>query len=55
MPAPPASAELNLKVVSESGDELFFKLKSHTQLRKLTACYAHRAGVSPVHPVVQPC
>ncbi|KAJ3842179.1 small ubiquitin-related modifier [Lentinula raphanica] len=35
---------INVKVVSSSGDEVFFKIKRTTQLRKLLGAYANKVG-----------
>jgi len=43
----PTSEHINLKVVGQDGNEVFFKIKKHTALRKLTEAYCQRQGVSP--------
>lgn len=43
----PASAEfVSVKVVSQDGAEVFFKIKKHTPLRKLMDAYCSRQGTS---------
>ena len=47
-PAPaPAPEFVNLKVVSQDGNEVYFKIKKHTMLKKLVEAYCTRQGVSP--------
>jgi len=36
---------ISLKVVSQDGSEVFFKIKRHTHLRKLMEAYCRRQGV----------
>jgi len=36
---------VNLKVVNQDGNEVVFKIKRHTQLRKLMEAYCGRQGV----------
>jgi small ubiquitin-related modifier len=44
--APAAGAEqLNLKVKSQDGEEVFFKIKNSTQLKKLMDAYCQRQSV----------
>lgn len=38
--------QLNLKVKSQDGEEVFFKIKSTTQLKKLMDAYCQRQSVS---------
>jgi small ubiquitin-related modifier len=45
-PQPTATTEqLNLKVKSQDGEEVFFKIKSTTQLKKLMDAYCQRQSV----------
>lgn len=45
--APATNAEqLNLKVKSQDGEEVFFKIKSTTQLKKLMDAYCQRQNLS---------
>ena len=47
MTEPAANAEqLNLKVKSQDGEEVFFKIKNTTQLKKLMDAYCQRQSVS---------
>ncbi|KAJ7276643.1 ubiquitin-related domain-containing protein [Mycena rebaudengoi] len=39
-----ASATINIKVVSSTGDEVFFKIKRSTKLSKLQGAYASKVG-----------
>ncbi|KAF9074115.1 ubiquitin-related domain-containing protein [Rhodocollybia butyracea] len=39
-----ANAPINVKVVSQSGDEVFFKIKRSTKLSKLQGAYANKLG-----------
>jgi hypothetical protein len=39
------SEQLNLKVKSQDGEEVFFKIKSSTQLKKLMDAYCQRQSV----------
>merc|ERR1712098_837084 len=41
------SEHINLKVKSQDGNEIFFKIKRTTQLKKLMDAYCSRQGVSP--------
>jgi small ubiquitin-related modifier len=41
-----AAEQLNLKVKSQDGEEVFFKIKSSTQLKKLMDAYCQRQSVS---------
>ena len=43
----PAPEFVNLKVVSQDGNEVYFKIKKHTMLKKLVDAYCTRQGVSP--------
>jgi len=44
-----ASTEyLNLKVKSQEGEEIFFKIKKSTQFKKLMDAYCQRAQVSKI-------
>jgi small ubiquitin-related modifier len=51
-PSPAAAAaaapseHINLKVMGQDGNEVFFKIKKHTALKKLIEAYCQRAGVS---------
>ncbi len=38
--------QLNLKVKSQDGEEVFFKIKATTQLKKLMDAYCQRQSVS---------
>ncbi|KAN0133496.1 Ubiquitin-related domain containing protein [Lactarius tabidus] len=38
------AATINVKVVSSSGDEVFFKIKRSTKLSKLQGAYANKVG-----------
>lgn len=40
-----ASEHLNLKVKSQDGEEVFFKIKATTQFKKLMDAYVQRQGV----------
>jgi hypothetical protein len=42
----PPSEQLNLKVKSQDGEEVFFKIKSTTQLKKLMDAYCQRQSVN---------
>ncbi|KAG8849655.1 hypothetical protein FRB96_000681 [Tulasnella sp. 330] len=39
-----ANAPISVKVVSSSGDEVFFKIKRNTKLTKLQGAYANKVG-----------
>ncbi|KAH7879232.1 ubiquitin-related domain-containing protein [Lentinula edodes] len=41
------NAPINVKVVSSSGEEVFFKIKRVTPLRKLLVAYATKVGKEP--------
>ena len=41
------SEHITLKVKSQDGNELFFKIKRGTQLKKLMEAYCSRNGVNP--------
>ena len=41
----PNAEQLNLKVKSQDGEEVFFKIKSTTQLKKLMDAYCQRQSV----------
>ena len=43
---PAAESTLNLKVISDEGNELFFKCKSSTPLTKLIRAYCQRQGIT---------
>ena len=47
-PPPPATTpeQLNLKVKSQDGEEVFFKIKNTTQLKKLMDAYCQRQSVN---------
>jgi len=38
------NAPINIKVVSSTGDEVFFKIKRNTKLSKLQGAYANKVG-----------
>ncbi|KAM6499546.1 Ubiquitin-related domain containing protein [Amanita muscaria] len=38
------SAPINIKVVSSTGDEVYFKIKRSTKLSKLQGAYANKVG-----------
>ncbi|KAF8346362.1 small ubiquitin-related modifier [Amanita rubescens] len=38
------NAPINIKVVSSTGDEVYFKIKRSTKLSKLQAAYANKVG-----------
>ncbi|TFK51262.1 ubiquitin-like protein [Heliocybe sulcata] len=38
------NAPINIKVVTSSGEEVFFKIKRNTKLSKLQAAYAAKVG-----------
>ena len=40
------NAAINLKVVSQDGNEIFFKCRMNTQFASLMYAYCHRQGVS---------
>jgi small ubiquitin-related modifier len=42
-----ASEHINLKVVSQDGSEVYFKIKKTTQLRKLMDAYCSRQAINP--------
>jgi small ubiquitin-related modifier len=42
-----ASEHLNLKVKSQDGNAVFFKVKKSTQLKKLMDAYCTRVGADP--------
>lgn len=42
----PASNQLSLKVVNADGAEMFFKIKSGTQIKKLIDAYCKKQGIS---------
>lgn len=42
----PGTEQLNLKVKSQDGEEVFFKIKATTQLKKLMDAYCQRQSVS---------
>ncbi|KAF8630581.1 hypothetical protein AX17_005393 [Amanita inopinata Kibby_2008] len=39
-----ANAPINIKVVSSTGDEVYFKIKRSTKLSKLQGAYANKVG-----------
>ena len=43
----PATDQLNLKVVTQDGNEIFFKCKMTTPLQKLMNAFCNRQGVAP--------
>ncbi|KAI8048056.1 ubiquitin-related domain-containing protein [Gilbertella persicaria] len=45
--APAAVEHINLKVVGSDSNEVFFKIKRTTQLRKLMDAYCERQGKQP--------
>jgi len=46
MTTPGAPEQLNLKVKSQDGEEVFFKIKNSTQLKKLMDAYCQRQSVN---------
>jgi small ubiquitin-related modifier len=42
----PGTEQLNLKVKSQDGEEVFFKIKASTQLKKLMDAYCQRQSVN---------
>jgi len=38
------AAPINIKVLTSSGEEVFFKIKRNTKLSKLQAAYANKVG-----------
>ncbi|KAE9404248.1 small ubiquitin-related modifier [Gymnopus androsaceus JB14] len=44
IPPEDANAPINVKVVSATGDEVFFKIKRSTKLSKLQGAYANKVG-----------
>jgi hypothetical protein len=38
------NAPINIKVVTQSGEEVFFKIKRNTKLSKLQGAYANKVG-----------
>jgi len=45
-PDPSAAGQLNLKVVTQDGNEIFFKCKQTTPLQKLMQAFCNRQGVA---------
>jgi len=43
----PDQQHINLKVVSQDGSEVYFKIKKSTQLRKLMDAYCDRQAINP--------
>ena len=41
----PGEERLDLKVVAEDGDEIYFKLRAQTQLQKLMQAFCTRQGI----------
>ncbi|KAI0738217.1 ubiquitin-like protein [Daedaleopsis nitida] len=39
-----ANAPINIKVVTQTGEEVFFKIKRNTKLSKLQGAYANKVG-----------
>ncbi|KAG6884353.1 hypothetical protein C0993_011899, partial [Termitomyces sp. T159_Od127] len=39
-----ANSTINIKVVSSTGEEVFFKIKRSTKLSKLQGAYANKVG-----------
>ncbi|GJF00421.1 ubiquitin-like protein [Phanerochaete sordida] len=39
-----ANAPINIKVTTQTGDEVFFKIKRNTKLSKLQGAYANKVG-----------
>ncbi|CAL1702519.1 unnamed protein product [Somion occarium] len=39
-----ANAPINIKVVTQTGEEVFFKIKRSTKLSKLQSAYAQKVG-----------
>ena len=44
--APKDSEHINIKVKSQDGSEIFFKIKKTTQLKKLMDAYSQRQGLA---------
>jgi len=42
----PSTEHINLKVLDQEGNEVFFKIKKQTPLRKLMEAYCQRQGIS---------
>ena len=42
---------INLKVKSQDGEEVFFKIKKQTQFRKLMDAYCQRQGVNSISKI----
>jgi len=42
-----ASEHINLRVVSQDGSEVYFKIKKTTPLKKLMDAYIDRQGINP--------
>ena len=42
----PETSQLNLKVVTQDGNEIFFKCKMTTPLQKLMTAFCNRQGVA---------
>jgi len=42
-----ASQHINLKVLSQDGSEVYFKIKKSTPLRKLMDAYCERQAINP--------
>ena len=45
-PSTTNAEQLNLKVKSQDGEEVFFKIKNTTQLKKLMDAYCQRQGLA---------
>jgi len=45
--APEDPNTINLRVVSQDGNEVYFKIKKQTALRKLMDAYCQRQGIDP--------
>eukprot|EP00461_Guttulinopsis_vulgaris_P004540 UN04542 len=43
----PAANQLNIKVRSQQGEEVYFKIKPHTTMQKIINAFADRIGVDP--------
>lgn len=46
-PPPPKSEHLNIKLKDDRENEVFFKVKSTTQLSKVITAYCNQQGVEP--------
>eukprot|EP01130_Rhizamoeba_saxonica_P006806 TRINITY_DN2722_c0_g1_i1.p1 TRINITY_DN2722_c0_g1~~TRINITY_DN2722_c0_g1_i1.p1 ORF type:complete len:112 (+),score=18.53 TRINITY_DN2722_c0_g1_i1:44-337(+) len=46
-PTPAESEHIGIRVVSQDGSEVLFKIKKSTQLKKLMTTYCSRSGLDP--------